>query len=279
MSLPIAPPIPFREAVLQEELQLRGEHARSFEFEGGLRDRSRAIVCIAGMGANGRSFARQRTLSRDRYVLMLNTPPATPPGVDPLIFAADSVEEFLDAERLERPVLMGSSFGGAVAMTVAMRRAERLGGMILANPVLARSMIPLASPMFLDVLEAPRPLANFFAPMAVEIMGGFSLDRDGRNEIVREARNFTLAELRRRLEGLLELDLIPAAQRLKLPLLWIHGGRDLLVPWRRARKTAKAIGAREFLLIKHAGHLPHLSHAAVFNNAVGDFLEQLDRAR
>lgn len=266
------PSRPFREQVLQADLELRGAQARAFQFLEGIRDPSKALVCIAGMGANGRSFARQRALANDHLVLMLNTPNTTPDHEEPLEFAADSVEEYLDHEQLDRPVLMGSSFGGAVAMTVALRRRERLRGLILVNPVLARSMIPLAFPQFVDFLEAPEPVANFMAPFAVQIMGGFSLDKDGRDEIVREARHYSGTELKRRLKTLLHLDLIPAARDLALPLLWVHGGRDLLVPWRRARKVAAEIHAQRFELIRSAGHLPYLSHSEDFNGRVARFL-------
>ena len=266
------PSPPFREAVLQAEIELRGKQARSFQFEGGSRDPARALVCIAGMGANGRSFARQRPLAADRFVLLLNTPAKTPAGADPVVFAAEAVEDFLDSEKLERPVLVGSSFGGAVAALVAIRRAARLGGLLLVSPVLARSQIPLAFPGFLDFIDAPAPVARFLAPLAVQIMGGFALDRDGRDEIVRESRNFASPELKRRLKALLALDLIPALRESPVRIEWIHGSRDLLVPVGRARRAAAAVGAERFVLVPGAGHLPYLSHPRIFNTAVAAFL-------
>ncbi len=266
------PSPPFREAVLQAEIELRGKQARSFQFEGGSRDPARALVCIAGMGANGRSFARQRPLAADRFVLMLNTPATTPAAADPVVFAAEAVEDFLDSEKLDRPVLIGSSFGGAVAALVAIRRAARLSGLVLVSPVLARSQIPLAFPGFLDFIDAPEPVARFVAPLAVQIMGGFALDRDGRDEIVRESRNFASPELKRRLKALLALDLIPALRESPVRIEWIHGSRDLLVPVGRARRAAAAVGAERFVLVPGAGHLPYLSHPRIFNAAVAAFL-------
>jgi pimeloyl-ACP methyl ester carboxylesterase len=268
----------FREEVLQSELELRGLHTRAFQFGEGVRDPRRALVCIAGMGANGRSFARQRALAQHAFVLMLNTPPETPDDLDPLAFVADSVEEYLDHEGLERPMLLGSSFGGAVAATIALRRPDRIRALILVSPVLARSQIPLAFPGFVDVIEAPQPVAALVAPLAAQIMGGFSLDREGRDEIVREARHFTSSELKRRLQVLMELDLIASLRQLQLPVLWLHGGRDLLVPWRRARGAAEQIGARRFELIRGAGHLPYLSHPVEFNQEVLRFLSELEEA-
>lgn len=269
------PPQSFRERVASEDLELRGVRARALQFGEGLRDPSRGLVCLAGMGANGRSFVRQRPLARDHFLLMLNTPVDTPPEAEPLQFSVDVVEEYLDHEQLERPVLLGSSFGGTCAALVALRRPERLRALILVSAPLARSQIPLAFPGFVDVLEAPTPIAALMSPLAAEVMGGFALDRDARNELVREARHFSGSELKRRLRALMHLDLLQDIPGLRLPVLWVHGSRDLLVPWRRGRKAAELIPGARFELIKGAGHLPYLSHPEPFNAIVKDFLAQL----
>jgi pimeloyl-ACP methyl ester carboxylesterase len=266
------PPPAFKRGVATEVLELRGVRTRALQFAGGVQDPTNALVCVAGMGANGRSFARQRSLAADRLVLMLNTPFETPADVDPLRFTMDCVEEYLDHERLVRPVLCGSSFGGAVAAGIALRNPGRLGGLILAGAVLSRRQILFASKRFVDLLEAPEPIARLVAPLAAQVMGGFRLDRDARDEIVREARHFTGEELKRRLETLLHLDLLEDLPRIKIPTLVIHGTRDWLIPWRRAVAAQKRIPGAELALIRHAGHLPYLSHARTFNTAVRSFL-------
>jgi pimeloyl-ACP methyl ester carboxylesterase len=269
------PSASFDEPIAPHDLELRGVRARAFEFRGGVTSGRHAVVCVAGMGADGRSFARLKPLATTHHILPLNMPFDTPPGTDPLVFAADVVEEFLDAERLELPVLLGSSFGGAVAAVVALRRAERLGGLVLANAVLSHRQIPLAFPGFVDLLNGPEPLARLMAPIAAQIMGGMALDRDSRDEIVREARHFSVSELKRRLRSLIALELLPALKGLRLPALVVHGSRDLLVPWRRGRWSARALPHAHFELIRGAGHLPYLSHPRHFNTSLAQFLQKL----
>jgi pimeloyl-ACP methyl ester carboxylesterase len=263
----------FRDAVA-EELQHRSKHLRAFQFPEGLRDPGRAVVCIHGMGADGRSFARQRPLSRERFMLLLNLPESTPPGVDPLQFQADAVEEFLDAAKLDRPALIGSSFGGAVAAEVALRRSSRLSALVLVAAVVSRRQIPLATPRFVDLLQAPEPFARLLAPLAAQIMGGPKLDRDARDEIVRESRNVTGGEFNRRLLSLMELDLLPRLGEIRLPTLAVHGTWDWMVPWRRGRLVSEALPGCGFVLVRGAGHLPYLSHPVPFNQAVQAFLNQ-----
>ncbi len=278
MSLSQSPPSSFHEGVDHEDLELRGVRARAFQFRGGATDRSRALVCIAGMGADGRSFVRQKPLAAHHLVLPLNLPYETPEGVDPLIFATEVVEEYLRSEGLEFPVLLGSSFGGGVAALVALRARVPLAGLVLADPVLSRKQIPLATTLFVDFLEAPDPIARLAAPLAAQVMGGFALDREGRDELVRQARHFTGRELKRRLQALLRFDLYPDLPRLRLPVLFVHGSRDLLVPWWSGRRAARMVPYARFEVIRGAGHIPYLSHPDAFNAVVGSFLRQLPHA-
>jgi len=266
-----SPPRPFTEPVLQEDLPLIGGVARAFRFREGATGRHHVFLCLAGMGANGRSFARQEPLAQRWPFILFNTPNETPPEHDPIAYAADAVEAYLDGEELERPILLASSFGGAVAATVALRRPERVGALVLADGVVSHRQIPMAFHGFVDVLKAPDHLARLVAPMAAQVMGGFSLDTVARDEIVREARVFTNRELKRRLSALLRIDLFPQLAQLEIPSLCVHGGRDMLVPWRRGRWLAEALGG-VFLLIRGAGHLPYLTHADEFNARVTRFM-------
>ncbi|MHB8873946.1 MAG: alpha/beta fold hydrolase [Myxococcaceae bacterium] len=276
MALPHEPPAEFLEELGQVDLPLRAGTMRALWFRGGSTDPGRAVVCLAGMGATGRSFVRQRPLSREHFLLLVNLPSQTPSEENPLIHSAEAVEELVGRMVLEKPVLLGTSYGGAVAAQVAVRGRVPLSGLVLVDAILSRRQIPLASPAGVDLLEAPEPLARFFAPLAVQIMGGLRLDRAARDEIVREARDLSPSELKRRLLAVMRLDLLGPATALKLPTLVVHGARDLLVPWWRARWTAEAIPGARFELIPGAGHLPYLTDPERFNALLGSFLATIE---
>lgn len=270
----------FRLALVAHEHLPDEPRARAFRFPQGTRDPDRAVVCLAGMGADGRSFARLAPLAEKHFVLPLNVPTRTPPEISPLDYAADAVEDFLDSEGLEKPVLVGSSFGGSVAALVALRQPTRLSGLVLVSAVVSRSQIPLALPRFINLMTPPDALARLFSPAVVQVMGGRSLDRGARDEIVREARLLNTRELKQRLLGLMSLDLYPRLHELSgLPTLWVHGSRDRLVPWQRGKTAARFIPGSTFSLIKNAGHLPYLTHAARFNQVLEVFLQQVQSPR
>jgi pimeloyl-ACP methyl ester carboxylesterase len=144
--------------------------------------------------------------------------------------------------------------------------------------VLSRKQIPFATTRFVDFLEAPEPLARLASPLAAAIMGGFALDKEGRQELVREARHFTGRELKRRLVALMRTDLFPRLGALAVPTLVVHGSRDWLVPWRSSQRAAALIPGARFELIPRAGHVPYLSNPDPFNRAVSEFLTGVDRA-
>jgi pimeloyl-ACP methyl ester carboxylesterase len=171
-----------------------------------------------------------------------------------------------------RPVLLGSSFGGAVAVRVALQGRVAPGALVLAGPVLSRRQMPFPTKRFVDLLEAPEPIARLVSPLAAQVMGGFSLDRAGRDELVREARHFSGRELKRRLAALMATDLLPRLPELRLPVLFVHGSRDWLVPWRASRRAAALVPGARFELLERAGHVPYLSHPARFNALVAGFL-------
>lgn len=254
--------------------------ARAFRFRHGSRDSNRAVVCLAGMGADGRSFARLAPLADKHFILPLNTPTETPSRQSPLDHAVKVVEDFLESEQLHKPVLVGSSFGGSVAALVALRQPARLSGLVLVSAVLSRAQIPLAYPRLINALMPPEPIARLASPAVVQLMGGLSLDPAARAEIIRESRLITTRELKRRLLALMALDLYPRLHGLShLPTLWVHGSRDRLVPWRRSETAVRFIPGAAFSLIKNAGHLPYLTHATRFNPVLERFLSGLPKAR
>lgn len=269
------PPPEFRDALVAHEHAAGEARARAFRFRQGTRDPYRAVVCLAGMGADGRSFARLAPLAEKHFILPLNTPTETPQGMSPLDYAVDAVEDFLDSEGLKSPVLVGSSFGGSVAALVALRQPQRLSALVLVSAVLSHSQIPLSFPRTINALMPPESLVRLASPAVVQVMGGLSLDPVARDEIVREARLFTARELKQRLLSLMSLDLLPRLYELSgLPTLWVHGTRDRLVPWQRSEAAARFIPGAAFSLIKNAGHLPYLTHATLFNQVLERFLAQ-----
>jgi pimeloyl-[acyl-carrier protein] methyl ester esterase len=246
---------------------------RRFYVPGGVRDPSRAVVGVPGLAASGRSFARLRPLA-DRYDLrFVTTPLAEPLPGSPAEALADLVVEYVSS--LDRPVLLGTSFGSLVALTAALAAPERLAGLVLVSALSAGSMVPAIYAAFSGALLAPRPVAWLAAPAAARVLGGAGLDGEARRELVREGRLLSGREQFRRVAAILGTDLTRLLPRLRVPVLLIHGTRDRVIPVAAARRLAAAAPGWRYHEIEGAGHVPYLSHPGRFLAVLEPFLAEV----
>lgn len=245
---------------------------RCFHFPEGTDDPRRAVLCIPGMAASGLSFARLRPLAR-RYSFRLLSGPVDPyPGGSRKPFA-DAVIELVG--EYERPVILGTSFGGLVAIDVAARSGPAIRGLALTAAFARNHAFP--PPLrFMEVL-LPRLqwVAGLVAPLTARFVGGVTMDRKAAAELGREAAETTAAERRRRLEEVFNTDLRGMLRSIEVRSIVIHGTRDRLVAKRDALELAALLPHTEYVEIKGAKHVPYLSHFEQFNRILEGFLDEV----
>lgn len=159
-----------------------------------------AIVLVHGAFGAAQDFTTTvfDTLSATHRVVAWDRPghgySERPDGVvDPGV-QADLLLGLIDALELERPLLVGFSYGGAVALTAALRAPDRVGGVVMLNapshpwptPIeyhYRLPAVPLIGPLVVETLLmpfghamsgssverafAPRPVAEAFASSPV----------------------------------------------------------------------------------------------------------------
>lgn len=104
-----------------------------------------AIVLVHGLSGQIRNFTYALTeqLETDFRVIAVDRPgagysvPATPVQPD-LAAQADILARFIVALGLERPLLVGHSLGGALALRVALDHPDSIGGVALLSPLTQR---------------------------------------------------------------------------------------------------------------------------------------------
>jgi pimeloyl-[acyl-carrier protein] methyl ester esterase len=242
-----------------------------FRFDGGVTDRSRAVILLPGYACTGASFARQRPLAADWDLRCLTLPETGSSSRDVVRDLAGVV--IAAAAMLDRPALLGTSFSGLVSIDAASRAPELFSAVILVS---AFARWP-ANRVTRAIATALVPVAEVIAWLPgtarMAFVGGPPLDRVAAAELRREARCHPSRERRTRLRGVLHADLRPAAAKIMLPVLVIHGTDDRLVPLPAAQELARVLPNREILEIEGAGHLPYLTHAEDFNRRMNQFLE------
>jgi 2-hydroxymuconate-semialdehyde hydrolase len=188
--------------------------------------------------------------------------------------------DLLDALGLEQVDLVGNSFGGALAMALAIRAPQRVRRLVLMGSV----GVPFEITEGLDAVWGYQP--SFEAMRS--IMDYFAWSR----ELVSDE----LAELRYQASirpGFQEsfAAMFPAPRQrwvdamtsreadiraLPHETLIIHGREDKVIPLSNSLTLAEWIANAQLHVFGHCGHWTQIEHNARFNRLVGDFLAEAD---
>jgi pimeloyl-ACP methyl ester carboxylesterase len=106
------------------------------------RGSGRALVLLHGLGAQLRNFTYAlvahlapnfRVICVDRPGCGYSTRPAHVPSS--LVGQADTIAELIRSLGLEKPIIVGHSYGGAVALALALNQPDTVGGLALLAPL------------------------------------------------------------------------------------------------------------------------------------------------
>ncbi|HLT10101.1 MAG TPA: alpha/beta hydrolase [Micromonosporaceae bacterium] len=187
-------------------------------------------------------------------------------------FYTDFIVAFCDALELEKPIFMGSSFGGNVALQLALRHPDRFGGVI---PVEAADYSP---GFFNDWWQHPQVNAAQVCASGVwDLMAPQSPERDRwltwfyysqGSEAFRGDLYFYSVDhdLRGRLK---EIDTE------RCPVVMLTGDYDYLTTSEDGKRTAEQIPGAKFFEMKGIGHFPMSENYPVFKPHLQRALEEI----
>jgi pimeloyl-ACP methyl ester carboxylesterase len=189
---------------------------------------------------------------------------------------AGDVLALLDDAGVERAALVGSSFGGRVALEAATTAPDRVSALVLLCTAF-RGLPPTPDVEAFGEAE-DRLLEAGDVSGAVELNVRTWLGPEapqGARDLVRQmqARAFELDQAAEALSPPPEpqgTDVDP--QRLTMPALVVRGGRDLLWFQRIAEHLARELPAAELVTLDWAGHLPSLERPEEVSRLLVDFL-------
>jgi len=176
---------------------------------------------------------------------------------------ARDLSGLIGALGLERPMVFGVSFGGAVALELAVEEPGRVGRLILSG-VEARFRSTIASTIARRVLERfPLPGDNPFVNQFFNLFhGGKPVVGPMPRFLVERCWETDQGVMARRLAMLEGFDVSDRLWRIDAPTLIMAGTRDVVVPPARQKALASTIGGARFEPIQDAGHVGFLTHSA-----------------
>jgi pimeloyl-ACP methyl ester carboxylesterase len=247
----------------------RTEQIIEHRFPGAMFDTGRALLCVPGYAATGESFARLRPLAADFDVRLLTIHAAR--GGNIINQYAALLARY--ADDFERPVLLGTSFGGLVALRAAAQLRRRISGLVLISTYAAVTSHLRRLLIETGVATAIEHAAAHIPGIAYALLGSKRLDDAAAQELSRERTSIDRREKRERFAAAIRADVRHAAARLRVPTLIIHGGADRVVPVSAAHELARLIPDSSIVIIGRAGHLPYLTHPGEVNALLGSFLK------
>ena len=184
----------------------------------------------------------------------------------------------LDALGIAQADLVGNSFGGAIALALAVRHPERVRRLVLMGSV----GVPFELTPGLDAAWGYTPtLANMRA-----LLDLFACDRSLVNDDLAELRyqasirpgfqeSFAAmfpAPRQRWIEALCSDE--RAIRALPHPTLVVHGREDQIIPLETSLTLAHWIANAQLHVYGHCGHWTQIEHAGRFARLVEDFLTE-----
>lgn len=182
----------------------------------------------------------------------------------------------LDALGLEKASVVGNSFGGALALALAIRHPERVSKLVLMGSV----GVPFAITDGLDRVWGYQPsLANMKAlldifahdrALVTDELAGLRYQASIRPGFQESFARMFPAPRQQWVDAMASrLDDIRA---LPHPTLIIHGRDDKVIPLQNAYDLLGLIDHAELHVFGRCGHWTQIEHAATFNTLVGQFL-------
>jgi len=233
-------------------------------------------------------------LARSHLVYAIDLPgfdsSARPPDYSPA-FSARFLSAFLDALEVERPVVLGNSLGGLVALHLALSEPERVCALVLSDSAgLGRAVNPaqavLSSPGGgeLAATWAKTPAGateRAFQRGLLLFARSWQIPPKWLEDQYRLAQmpNFmeaTLASLRANIGVAGQRDvLVDQLPRLTMPTLIVWGVEDRVFPYWQGKEAVTLLQEGSFELLPDCGHLPHVEQPRLFASIVGQFLGEM----
>ena len=252
-------------------------------FKGG---RGQPLLYLHGLSGWGRWESYHMTLGLTNLVYAPQLPGwqdgQVPASITSARDYARVMTQFLDAVGISTVDLVGHSFGGWIALHMAVECPARISRLVLIDAMgVSVPEVPAAN---LEAMDEEAFLHAAFAQSGIVVVRG---DFGGVVEDVRKGQEFEKQWKNRGIVAKVvrghyaDPELTQKVRTITAGTLIVWGREDGIVPWRHGEVLAAAIPQSKFAVIADAGHTPMRDKRETFQRIVRDFLigqeEELER--
>ena len=175
---------------------------------------------------------------------------------------ADDLAALIEQLGLDRPAVFGVSFGGAIALELAVEHPSSLGALIVQGAD-ARFGCTIGSSIARRVLERfPLPSDNQFVNQFFNLLHGAKPEPGPLADFVVERIWETdQSVMARRLAQLESFDISDRLWQIDVPTLVLAASKDAIVSAARQKRLASSIPGARLEIVEGAGHIGFLTHA------------------
>jgi pimeloyl-ACP methyl ester carboxylesterase len=199
-----------------------------------------------------------------------------------IVSQARMIERFMDRLGIGRAVLVGSSYGGAVASTLALDYPERVEKIVLVSPVsnddaVQNSILRFTAMSFVGEIVSPflidskrflkLRMRRTIAPVNHHLINEERIEAVRRPLRAKNTHHSILATARNWDASRIETD----AYLINQPTLLVWGEDDNVVPVRNGEKLYDSILNSRLVVLKDCGHVPPEEKPERFVELVAEF--------
>jgi len=188
---------------------------------------------------------------------------------------ADDLAEFITWRSLERPFVLGVSFGGAVALKFAARQPERISALGLQGVGMRfeSGLVQRIAGMVLSSYPLPKDCAFF--NQFFNLLFGCKASGSQFEHATRTCWQTDQSVMSHRLRLLRRLSFQNLLPDICVPTLVVGGEKDILISKKNSLELANALPYGRQTVISRAGHLAPISHTDETASAFERFFESI----
>ena len=204
------------------------------------------------------------------------------PGAWTFEACADDLRAFCDGVGIERPVVLGHSMGGFVAILYAARHPRHAGGLVLQSTLarfdldrLAEGVRRVAGDEVAELARRDYSGDEVSDEEWAKVFAAFGPRVPTAEELARRLRNPAVGAFG--MDLLRALDVVDELRRIRCPTLVCVGDADPVTPVAAAEEIASGLpqGVGRLAVVEGAGHFPWLDAGERYWALVAEFVEQV----
>lgn len=181
----------------------------------------------------------------------------------------DGYVEFLDGfikkNKISKPILIGHSFGGRIAIKYTYKNPQKVSKLILTGVPIVRNK------------SFTKKIAFVFAVVGGKLLSGLPTQirevfRKNLYRVIGEWDYYKAGRLRQVFKNIIGEDLIQYLKEIKTPVLLVWGREDRIVPVSDIYKIKKYLLKAKFIIVPNTGHKLPYENPDVFLDAIESFL-------